>query len=356
MKKLYFVMALLLVASMVLAACGGGAPSEADCSKDTVFCVGLVTDVGKVNDKSFNQSAWEGVQKAQADGNADVIQFIETADAKDYAKNISTFADAGYDVIVTVGFGLGEATAAAALQYPNIKFIGVDQFQEWPFTEDTADDIANLTGLNFPEDNAGFLVGALAAMMSKSHVIGAVCGTDVVPPVWRFGEGYKAGAAYADSMMGTSTEVQVVYHSDVGFDKTFTDPEWGAQTAKAMMDKGADAIFGCGGLTGNGAITAAAQAGKYAIGVDADQYLTLPEAAPRMLSSAMKLITPGVAELIGLAKQGKIEAGNFLGDAGYAPYHDLDSEVPASVKEAMEKINKGLLDGSIQTGVSPTKP
>ena len=74
-------------------------------------------------------------------------------------------------------------------------------------------------------------------MMSESHKIGAVCGTDVVPPVWRFGEGYKAGAAYADGMNGTTTEVQVVYHSDVGFDKTFTDPEWGAQTAKSMMDQ-----------------------------------------------------------------------------------------------------------------------
>jgi basic membrane protein A len=356
MKKLYFVMALLIVASMVLTACGGGAPSEADCAKDDVFCVGLVTDVGKVNDKSFNQSAWEGVQKAQADGSADVVQFIETADAKDYAKNISTFADAKYDVIVTVGFGLGEATAAAAKSYPDIKFIGVDQFQEWPYTDDKADDVANMTGLNFPEDNAGFLVGALAAMMSESHVIGAVCGTDVVPPVWRFGEGYKAGAAYADGMNGTTTEVQVVYHSDVGFDKTFTDPEWGAQTAKAMMDNGADAIFGCGGLTGNGAITAAAQAGKYAIGVDADQYLTLPEAAPRMLSSAMKLITPGVAELIAAAKGGTIEGGNFIGDAGYAPFHDLESKVPAEVKTAMEKINAGLLDGSVTTGVSPTKP
>jgi basic membrane protein A len=315
-----------------------------------------VTDVGKVNDKSFNQSAWEGVQKSKTDGSADVVQFIETADAKDYAKNITTFAEAKYDVIVTVGFGLGEATFAAGKSYPDVKFIGVDQFQAWEYTDDKADDSANVTGLNFPEDNAGFLVGALAAMMSESHVIGAVCGTDVVPPVWRFGEGYKAGAAYADGMGGTTTEVQVVYHSDVGFDKTFTDPEWGAQTAKAMMDNGADAIFGCGGLTGNGAVTAAAQAGKYAIGVDADQYLTLPEAAPRMLSSAMKLITPGVAELIALAKGGKIAAGNFIGDAGYAPFHDLDSKVPAEIKTTMEKINAGLLDGSITTGVSPTKP
>ena len=356
MKKLYFVMALLIVASMVLTACGASAPTAEDCTKAEVFCVGLVTDVGKINDKSFNQSAWEGVQKSNTDGVADVVQFIETADAKDYAKNISTFADAGYDAIVTVGFGLGEATGAAALAYPNIKFIGVDQFLAWEYDTDAANDVPNHTGLNFPEDNAGFLVGALAAMMSKSNHIGAVCGTDAVPPVWRFGEGYKAGAAYADGLKGTTTTVDVVYHSDVGFDKTFVDPEWGAQTAKSMMDQGADAIFGCGGITGNGAITAAAQAGAYAIGVDTDQYLTLPEAAPRMLSSAMKLITPGVFDLIKQAKDGKFPVGNFFGSAGYAPFHDLDGEVPADVKAEMEKINAGLLDGSIKTNVAPVKP
>ncbi len=347
MKKLYLVLAALIIASMVLSACGT-APSAEDCASPDVFCVGLVTDVGKINDKSFNQSAWEGVQKAQTDGVADVVQYIETTDAKDYAKNIAQFGDAGYDVIVTVGFALGEATVAAAATYPDIHFIGVDQFQ--------AETTEGVSGLNFPEDNAGFLVGALAAMMSESHKIGAVCGTDVVPPVWRFGEGYKAGAAYADAQNGTTTEVFVVYHSDVGFDKTFTDPEWGAQTAKSMMDQGADAIFGCGGITGNGAITAAAQAGAYAIGVDTDQYLTLPEAAPRMLSSAMKLITPGVAKLIAAVKDGTIESGNVFGDAGYAPFHDLEASVPAEVKTAMETINTGLLDGSIKTDVPPVKP
>jgi len=344
MKKLYTLFAVLLVAAMLLPAC---APAEADCSSEDLFCVGLVTDVGKINDKSFNQSAWEGVQRAESELGAQ-IQYIETADAKDYDKNIATFADANYDVIVTVGFGMGEATVKAAGLYPNVKFIGVDQFQ--------AADTPGVVGLNFPEDNAGFLVGALAAMMSESHAIGAVCGTDAVPPVWRFGEGYRAGAAYADGMMGSTTEVFVVYHSDVGFDKTFTDPEWGAQTAQSMMDQGADAIFGCGGITGNGAITAAAQAGAYAIGVDTDQYLTLPEAAPRMLSSAMKLITPGVFDLIKNAKDGSFPVGNFFGAAGYAPYHDLEGDVPADVKAEMEKINAGLLDGSIKTNVSPVKP
>ena len=377
MKKLNMMIALLVIASVVLAACTPAAteaptqapapteapteaptaapteppvvePTAADCPKAEVFCVGLVTDVGKINDKSFNQSAWEGVLQSQTDGVADIVQYIETTDAKDYAKNIGTFGDAGFDVIVTVGFALGEATVAAAATYPDVNFIGVDQFQ--------AAETDGVAGLNFPEDQAGFLVGALAASMSKSHKIGAVCGTDVVPPVWRFGEGYKAGAAYADGMNGTTTEVFVVYHSDVGFDKTFTDPEWGAQTATSMMDNGADAIFGCGGITGNGAITAAAQAGAYAIGVDTDQYLTLPEAAPRMLSSAMKLITPGVAELIAAAKDGSLTFGNVFGDAGYAPYHDVAGEVPAEVSAMMETLNAALLDGSVVTNVPPVKP
>ena len=159
---------------------------------------------------------------------ADWVQYIETADSKDYAKNIATFADAGYDVIVTVGFNLTEATYAAAKQYPNIMFIGVDQFlsedtnhPEWP--------LGTWSPCSYNEDQSGFLVGALAAMMSTSHKIGAVCGTDAVPPVWRYGEGYKAGAAYEDAKNGTTTEVTVVYHSDVGFDKTFTDPDLGCR-------------------------------------------------------------------------------------------------------------------------------
>jgi basic membrane protein A and related proteins len=347
MKKIYAVLVVLLVAAMLLPAC---APAAADCKSADLFCVGVVTDVGKIDDKSFNQSAWEGVKQAEKDLGAKV-QYIETTDAKDYDKNIATFGDAGYDVVITVGFALGEATAKAATAFPNTKFIGVDQFLS---TSDTMPTIpANLTGLNFPEDNAGFLVGALAAQMTTSKKLGAICGTDAVPPVWRFGEGFKAGAAYIDP----AVEVTVVYHNDVGFDKTFSDPEWGATTANSMIDKGVDVIFGAGGKTGNGAVTAAAQKGVYAIGVDTDQYLTLPEAQKMMLSSAMKLITPGVFDLVKMAKEGKFPGGgNYFGTAGYAPFHDLDSKVPAEVKAKMEAIAKGLIDGSIKTNVAPVKP
>ncbi len=355
MKKLYVVITALVLAAMLMPAC---TPTAPDCTLADVFCVGMVTDVGKIDDKSFNQSAWEGLQQAKTDGVADWVQYVETTDAKDYDKNIATFADAGYDAIVTVGFALTEATYAAAVAYPNIYFIGVDQDQyAWIYDDDTSNDANNLAGLIFPEDQAGFLVGALAAMMTETGKIGSVCGTDAVPPVWRFGEGYRAGAAYIDP----TVEVFVVYHSDVGFDKTFVDPEWGAATADTMIDNGADVIFGAGGKTGNGAVTEAATRGVYAIGVDTDQYYTLPEAASRMLSSAMKLITPGVAGLIAMAKDAQaggaaFPAGNYAGLAGYAPYHDLEDVVPDEVKTRMEEINAMLLSGELTTGVPPVKP
>src|ERR1044071_5452627 len=221
MRKLHVFLAMFLISTILLPAC---TPATLDCSSKDVLCVGLVTDIGKINDKSFNQSAWEGVQQAQKELGAQV-EYIETSNPKDYAKNIAAFGDENYDVIVTVGFALGDATVAAATTYPNTDFIGVDQFQAKP--------VDGIAGLNFPEDKAGFLVGALAAMMSTSNKIGAICGPDTVPAVWRFGEGYKAGAAYVDTTKGTTTEVFVVYHEDD--DQAFTDTKWGADTAKTMV-------------------------------------------------------------------------------------------------------------------------
>jgi basic membrane protein A len=352
MRKVYFVFAAILIAAMLLPACGPTAP---DCSKDDVFCVGLVTDVGKVDDKSFNQGCWEGLQAAQAAGDADWIQYVETTDSKDYDKNLALFPDAGYDVVVTCGFNLTNQTYDAAKKNPNVIFIGVDQFL---MKDDAHPDLPlpNLVGLVYNEDQSGFLVGALGALVSKTHKLGAVAGTDLVPPVWRYGEGYKAGAAYIDAEMGTTTEVTVVYHSDVGFDKTFDDPEWGATTANSMMDKGVDVIFGIGGKTGNGGVIAAAQRGLYGIGVDADQYFTLTEAKTRLLTSAMKPLPPPIAELIKNAKAGTFEGGLYTGPAGYAPFHDLESEVSAEIKAKMEELLTAIVGGEIKTNVPPVKP
>jgi len=276
------------------------------------------------------------------------MKYLEPKDATQYATLINQFIADKYDVIVTVGFALADATTAAAKANPTVKFIGVDQFQADPA-------IPNLAGLVFAEDQAGYLVGALAAQVSKSKNIGAVCGTDAVPPVWRYCEGYKVGAAAIDP----KTTVQVVYHSDVDISKTFNDPAWGKTTAQSMIDKGADIIFGAGGSTGNGALSAAADnkaKGVLAIGVDTDQYLTVPDAASVMLSSAEKLLTPGVFNLIKAAQDGTFKGGNNLGTVGIAPFHDLDATVPADVKAKMTQLTADIQSGTIKTGVAPAKP
>ncbi len=349
-NKVFAVLSLLVVFSMVFtgSAFAAAPAADVDCTKADSFCVGLVTDVGKVDDKSFNQSAYEGLKQAEKELGA-TIKYIETTDSKDYGKNIATFAENGYKVIITVGFALGEATIEAAKQYPDVKFIGVDQFQ--------SETIANLSGVVFDEDKSGYLAGVLAALMTKSNKVGGVFATDTIPPVWRFGEGFRAGVKATNP----KAEINIVYHNDVGLDKTFVDPEWGKTTANSMMDKGVDVIFSAGGKTGNGGLIAVA--GKstkekpiYAIGVDTDQYLTVPEAQKVLLSSAMKSITPAVFDNIKAVKDGKFKGGNFVGPVALAPFHDLDSAVSKEIKAKLEEVNKGLMDGSIKTNVAPTKP
>ena len=332
-KKFALVVVLVMVFSVVLAACGGGSD---DCSKEDVFCVGLVTDVGEVDDKSFNQSAWEGVQKALDDGVADKVEYIETKDAKDYGTNIALFADEGYDVIVTVGFGLGEATAAAAAEYPEVQFIGVDQFY--------AETIPNVVGLLFPEWKAGFEAGALAGMLTETKLLAGVYGTDLVPAVVAFAEGFEDGAKYIDPEI----EVITTYHPG-GFATGFTDPEWGGATSKQAIEQGADVIFAAGGKTGNGGLIETANYdGVYCIGVDTDQWGTVPEAHNCLVSSAMKLITPGTAELIAAAKDGSFPAGNYFGTVGLAPFHDFDSQISQEIKDTLAEIDAALLADEIK--------
>jgi len=289
-KKWSLLLAVVMIASLILAACGGEA-TEADCAEEDVLCVGLVTDVGEVDDKSFNQSAWDGVQKARDELGA-IVNYVETKDAKDYMANMQLFIDKGYDVIVTVGYAMGTATAEAAVANPDVLFIGVDQGQ-W------GDILPNLVGLIFHEDQSGYLAGVLAAKMTQTGTIAAVLGTDLIPPVVAFKEGYEAGAR------SVNPDISIIstYHPG-GLDVAFTDPEWGATTAAQAIANGADVVFGAGGKTGNGAlIETAGTAGLYCIGVDSDQWETVPEAHACLISSAMKLITPAVFDLVKLAQE-----------------------------------------------------
>lgn len=352
MKRIaIFFVAALVVTSLFV---GVALPTKAQ----TTFRVGLVTDVGEVDDRSFNQSAWEGAQ-AGAKAVGGEAEYVETKDPNDYAANIALFADQEYNVIVTVGFALGDATLAAAKQYPNVRFIGVDQFQ--------AAETPGVTGIIFPEAKSGFLAGVLAARMTKSNVIAAVLGTDQVPPVVAFKEGYETGAYWAagnGDVEAGKAKLKIIstYHPG-GLAVAFIDPAWGAQTAAQAIDQGADVIFGAGGKTGNGALEEVAKqtsADKvlYCIGVDTDQWLSVPAAQPCLISSAMKLITDAVSELIVQTNEGTIKDGNFLGDVGLAPFYDFDSNVPQAVKDELAMVKEMLLSDELDplTGKAPVAP
>lgn len=347
------ILALVPVVALGLAGCGGstgpagssgtsGTSAAGDCASKEVFCVGLVTDMGKVDDKSFNQSAWEGVEAAKKAISGTQTKYVETTDTKDYAANMKKFVDAKYDAVVTVGFLMEKATAEAAKANPNVTFIGVDQ-------DHSKAAMKNLVGLVFPEDQAGYAAGYLAGKLTKANKLGQVLGMQI-PPVEKFAKGFEAGAKKANPAVTVTT----VYHP--AGDTAFTDPTWGATEAQKQLDQGADVIFGAGGKTGNGALAQIAKAPGagdkiYCIGVDTDQWNTVPEAQKCLVTSAMKLITEGTTDLLKQAKDGSVKGGNFTGKAGLAPFHAFDSKVPANVKTEVEKLVADLKAGTVTTGV-----
>ncbi len=342
----------VLVMTILMPAC---LPTAApDCTDADVFCVGLVTDGGNIRDRGYNQYTWEGILQARTGRIADWVEYIETTDIRDYAKNIAEFASAGYDVIVTVSSAMSEATLTAANTYPEIFFIGVDQYQEWASDEDPDNDVPNLIGITFPEDQAGFLMGALAAMMTTTGQVGAVCSSEFYPPVWRYCEGFREGVLYFDP----NISVEIAYN-DAQISDAFNDPVWGAETAGSMVDRGIDIIFGVGGETGSSAIVTAVQRGAYGLGADFDQYTLLVEASPHLLSSGMKLIAPAIVTLLEKAKVPRkdsqaLSIGNFIGQVGYASFHDLDGNVPEEIKRQFEEIYASLLSNELEIDIPAT--
>ncbi len=349
MRKLHVSLSALVVAATLLAACAGGGSSGK-------LKVGLVTDTGGVNDKSFNQSAWEGVQKAAKEFNFDA-KFIESKQPTDYEKNIDQFATEKYDVILTVGFLMGDATAAKALQYPNIKFAIIDNAyfptKGAKVCDDTKKDcysdggLKNVTSLMFQEDQVGFLAGVVAAGVSKTGTVCTVAGMEI-PPVVRYVTGYESGAKW----MNPNAKTLHVYIP------SFVDPTKGKEVGNSMIDQGCDVVFGAGGNTGNGGLLAAKEKGLAAIGVDVDQYNTYPEVKDALVTSAMKNVDVAVYEYLKSVnskteKAGIVTANINNNGIGLAPYHDWNSKVSDAVKAKVKEATDGLIKGTIQTGYKP---
>lgn len=334
MKKLFLiVLAVLLLGSAAAFAKGGPAVDAGDIK------IGLVTDVGKVDDKTFNQFAYEGMMRAAEEFGFEA-SYIETQQPTDYEKNIQTFAEEGFDLIVTVGFMIQDATYKMAGMYPDITFVGVDQ------AFDPARD--NTLGLLFSEDQAGFVAGALAALMSESGILGFVGGIEI-PPVIKYRKGYEAGAEYVNP----DIKVLGVYID------SFTAADRGKAAAEAQIADGADVIFGAGGPTGSGGIVAAMEKGVFGIGVDQDEYFTTMGGgpAPYLLTSAMKRVDNGVYDGIKAFVEETFEGGIYMGTVAnggidYAPFHDAEDKVPRQIQKELDDIMKKLGNGTLETGVT----
>ena len=311
------------------------------CADPETYCVGLVLESGTVDDGGFNEAAWEGVRDGAIATDA-VVTYLESTDADSYAANLDDLGASAYDVVVTTGVDRPDLTVDAATAHPQTRYIGISQ--------DMSGAPANAIGLLFPDDEAGYLAGYLAGLMTQTGTVGAVLGSESVVPLKRFGEGYRLGALAARP----GTTVIMSYNNEST--DSFNDPEWGAATTAEQIAGGADVIFGAGGTTGIAALETVAQspgAGTtlFCIGIDVDQYETVPQARPCLLSSAEKFITQGVSDLISDIYAGIAIPQNVEGKVGLAPYHDTASQVPESVKLRMAEVEAGLSDGSIATGV-----
>lgn len=341
-RKIGMALSLVLAAGTLLGACG-----KSDTNKDTdtskggdkekAFSVAMVTDVGGVDDKSFNQSAWEGLQKFGADnglkkgqGGFDYLQ--STSDA-DYTTNLNSLARKGFDLVYGIGFLMHDAVDGIAKQQPKTNFAIIDDEVKQP----------NVASVLFKEQEAAFLAGVAAALTTKTNHIGFIGGMEI-PVIERFEAGFLAGVQAA------KPEVKV----DVKYSGAFDKAELGQTIASTMYASGADVVFHAAGATGNGLFKEAGDLKKkdaareiWAIGVDRDQNDMGPDV---VLTSAIKRVDVAVVDIAKKAKDGKFPGGELAiyglqeDGVGLAPINAKapnKDAIDKAVKEWIEKIKSG---------------
>jgi len=325
--------------------------------------IGVVTDIGTLNDKNYNEYSFKGAQQgATAIGAAAPTSIVPTA-AADYGPSIKSFTDQKTDVIVTVGFNLAGATGTAAVANKNTTFIGVDQSPicikadgsqdfTFPCPADSTTIAPNYTSLAFQEDQAGYLAGIVAAGTSKSGTIGAIGGTSICAPCVRYIQGYELGA----KSVNPSVKVVSAYVTNDFSAAAFQDQAGGKTFAQNFLkqNKDVDVLFQVAGLTGNGVLDAACAANIKGIGVDVDQFLSYPNAAPCLLTSAEKHLELAVSSALEAKAAGTLKAGTLLYDAkndgiGVSPGHDNASAWAPDAQTKIDAALAGMKDGSLKT-------
>jgi basic membrane protein A and related proteins len=363
------VVAVLAVLTLILAACTaspdadlglcravGDATAPATPEPETAepgssdLKIGLVTDVGTLDDRNFNQYSWEGALLGAAVIGAPEPQSIITTESSEYAGNIQSFVDEEYDIIVTVGFALGEATLAAAEENPEVHFVGVDQFQ-------ANDPLDNYESLIFNEAQAGYLAGIVAASISESGEVAAIGGSGTIPPVVNYARGFENGA----KSVNPDATVYISYISD-DLNVAFNDPTAGKTFADQFLQQNTDVdvMFQVAGKTGNGVLQSVEEAGIYGIGVDVDQWASTPDQAECIVTSAEKKLTLAVSDAITAVGDGSPRSSNVFygadnGGIGLAPFYQfedlVDADTQSAIDDAFSQMASGDLDPCQPSGL-----
>ncbi len=333
------VLASFAVGALFLAACGEAQEEAAE--GDFRAC--LVTDQGGVDDRSFNETAYNGLVMAQDELGID-IAVLESTSETDFEPNIQAFVDQDCDIIVTVGFLLGEATEAAAIANPDQRFAIVD------YAYDA--DYPNLRELVFATEEAAFLAGYVAAGVTETGTVGTYGGINI-PPVTVFMDGFLAGVSFHNADHGTDVQVLGWDGSDGLFTGNFESQDDGRNVTDELLQAGADIVMPVAGPVGLGTATALEDFGSgVMIWVDTDGYVSASQFASLMLTSVMKNMDVAVFESVESAFNGTFEGGLYVGTlenggVGIAPFHDLEDMVPAEVAARIDELAAGIIAGEI---------
>ena len=316
MKK---ILALVLVLCMIFA-------MTATASADDTIKIGMVTDVGGINDQSFNQFAWAGLQDLAKEDPSFEVNYLESKTDADYQTNINTFIDEGYDLIITVGYMLADATREAALDNPDVKFAIVD--------DGTNADLDNVACLLFAQEQCSYLVGLVAGSVTQSKTVGYVQGM-VSDTMNLFGVGFITG------VLETCPDATILQQNA----NSFVDIAGGNAIAKDMITKGADVIYQAAGGTGVGVMNACAEAEIWGIGVDSDQAAVLNN--DWIICSALKDTGAGCVAIAKSVKDGTFTAGihNYTMVDGAIAIATTGDHIPADVLATVEAAKAAVIAG-----------
>lgn len=344
-KNILVIVSLLLVASFALAACQQtGTPAvEQPAGEKVKVC--QITDTGGIDDKSFNATAWKGIEDAVTQLGVEG-KYLESKEVADYEKFLNAFVEEECDLIITVGFLIGDATQAAAEANPEVNLSIVD------YNYDPA--IDNVVGQIFDTDEAGALAGYLAAGVTKTGVVGTFGGLPI-PTVTIFMAGFQKGVEIYNEKHGTDVKVLGWDNAtQTGlFSNSFDDQQKGNELAKSLMDEGADIIMPVAGPVGLGAAAAIKERGNaYLIGVDSDWALTSPEYEDITLTSVMKMMDATTLQVIQSVVDGTFVGGDVVGTlanggVAIAPYHKLADLVSAELNAEIEQLKADIISGAV---------